>query len=40
MTYNPALEQLLVLFPPYLAAQQSFGLPKNNPTGLPEATSR
>ena len=34
-TYNPALEQLLVIFPAALAAQQSFGLPKNNPTGLP-----
>jgi virulence factor Mce-like protein len=35
LTYNPALEQLLVLLPNYIAAQQSFGLPKNNPTGLP-----
>ena len=35
MTYNPALEQLLVMFPGIIAAQQSFGLPKNNPTGLP-----
>lgn len=35
MTYNPAIEQLLVLFPGIIAAQQSFGLPQNNPTGLP-----
>ena len=35
VTYNPSLEQLLVLLPAVIAAQQSFGLPKNNPTGLP-----
>ncbi len=35
LTYNPSLEQLLVLFPGIIAAQQSFGLPQNNPTGLP-----
>jgi virulence factor Mce-like protein len=35
VTYNPSLEQLLVLLPGVIAAQQSFGLPKNNPTGLP-----
>ncbi|ULE31784.1 MCE family protein [Mycobacterium sp. IDR2000157661] len=35
VTYNPALEQLLVLLPAVIASQQSFGLPKNNPTGLP-----
>ena len=35
VTYNPSLEQLLVIFPGIIAAQQSFGLPKNNPTGLP-----
>jgi virulence factor Mce-like protein len=35
VTYNPSLEQLLVMFPGIIAAQQSFGLPKNNPTGLP-----
>jgi phospholipid/cholesterol/gamma-HCH transport system substrate-binding protein len=35
VTYNPALEQLLVLLPGVIAAQQSFGLPKNNPVGLP-----
>src|SRR6476620_8948703 len=35
VTYNPSLEQLLVLLPVVIAAQQSFGLPKNNPMGLP-----
>jgi len=35
VTYNPSLEQLLVMFPAIIAAQQSFGLPGNNPTGLP-----
>lgn len=35
VTYNPSPEQLLVIFPGIIAAQQSFGLPKNNPTGLP-----
>jgi virulence factor Mce-like protein len=35
VTYNPSLEQLLVIFPGIIAAEQSFGLPKNNPTGLP-----
>jgi virulence factor Mce-like protein len=35
VTYNPSLEQLLVLLPGVIAAQQAFGLPKNNPTGLP-----
>jgi phospholipid/cholesterol/gamma-HCH transport system substrate-binding protein len=35
VTYNPSIEQLLVIFPGIIAAQQSFGLPKNNPTGLP-----
>jgi phospholipid/cholesterol/gamma-HCH transport system substrate-binding protein len=35
VTYNPALEQLLVIFPGIIAAQQSFGLPGNNPTGWP-----
>jgi virulence factor Mce-like protein len=34
VTYNPSLEQLLVVFPNALAAQQAFGLGKNNPTGL------
>ena len=35
VTYNASVEQLLVLLPPYIAAQQSYGLPRNNPTGLP-----
>ena len=34
VTYNPALEQLLVLLPPYLAATQSYGSSLNNPTGM------
>ena len=34
VTYNPSLEQLLVVFPNALSAQESFGLGKNNPTGL------
>jgi phospholipid/cholesterol/gamma-HCH transport system substrate-binding protein len=37
VTYNPSVEQILVLLPAVVAAQQSFGLPKNNPTGLPAA---
>ena len=35
LTYNPSIEQVLVIFPGIIAAEQSFGLPKNNPTGLP-----
>ncbi|MCF6390310.1 MCE family protein [Mycobacterium sp. MBM] len=35
VTYNPGVEQLLVLFPPYVAALQGFALPWNNPTGWP-----
>jgi virulence factor Mce-like protein len=35
VTYNPSLEQLLVMLPAVVAAQQSFALPTNNPTGLP-----
>ncbi|MDH6194557.1 phospholipid/cholesterol/gamma-HCH transport system substrate-binding protein [Mycobacterium frederiksbergense] len=34
VTYNPSLEQLLVLLPPYVAQIQTY-LPINNPTGLP-----
>ena len=34
VTYNPSLEQLLVVFPNALSFQQAFGLGKNNPTGL------
>lgn len=35
VTYNPSLEQVLVLLPPVVASTQAFGLPTNNPTGLP-----
>jgi phospholipid/cholesterol/gamma-HCH transport system substrate-binding protein len=35
VTYNPSLEQLLVLLPGVIAAEQAFGLPSNNPTGIP-----
>lgn len=35
VTYNASLEQLLVLLPPAIASTQAFGLPTNNPTGLP-----
>lgn len=34
LTYNKSIEQLLVLFPPYLAGIQSVA-PANNPTGKP-----
>ncbi|VEG54878.1 virulence factor Mce family protein [Mycolicibacterium aurum] len=34
VTYNPSLEQLLVLLPPFLAATQSYGSSLNNPTGM------
>ena len=34
MTYNKSIQQLLVLFPPYLAGLQSVA-PINNPTGQP-----
>jgi virulence factor Mce-like protein len=34
MMYRPGIEQLLVLLPPYVAAEQSLGLPWNNPTGM------
>jgi virulence factor Mce-like protein len=36
LAYNPSIEQLLVLLPGYIAVQQSFGLPKNNATGMPQ----
>ncbi|BBX21207.1 mammalian cell entry protein [Mycolicibacter terrae] len=36
LTYNPSIEQLMVLLPGYIAVQQSFGLPKNNATGMPQ----
>jgi phospholipid/cholesterol/gamma-HCH transport system substrate-binding protein len=35
LTYNPSLEQLLVLLPPAIASLQSSGLAKNSPTGMP-----
>lgn len=35
ITYNPSLEQILVLLPGVISLQQAFGLPNNNPTGLP-----
>lgn len=34
VTYNPSIEQLLVLLPPYLAATQSYGSSLQNPTGM------
>ena len=34
VTYNPSIEQLLVVFPNALSAQQAFGLGQNNPSGL------
>lgn len=34
VTYNPSLEQMLVLMPPSIASNQSYGLAKNNPTGM------
>jgi len=36
VTYNPSLEQVFVLLPPYVADLQSYGLGSNNPTGLPQ----
>jgi phospholipid/cholesterol/gamma-HCH transport system substrate-binding protein len=35
VTYDPSIEQLLVVFPAAISMQQAFGLGKNNPTGLP-----
>jgi virulence factor Mce-like protein len=34
VTYNPSLEQLLVLLPPQIASLNSSGMAKKNPTGL------
>lgn len=34
VTYHPSIEQLLVLFPPVVASTQSYGAPKNNPSGM------
>ncbi|MGH3582172.1 MAG: MCE family protein, partial [Mycobacterium sp.] len=36
LAYNPSIEQLMVLLPGYIGAQQSFGLPKSTATGLPQ----
>lgn len=36
LTYNPSLEQLLVLLPPYLASFHTVGRMDNNPIGLPQ----
>lgn len=36
VTYNPSLEQLLVLLPPYVASTQTYARVDNNPTGLPQ----
>jgi phospholipid/cholesterol/gamma-HCH transport system substrate-binding protein len=35
VTYNPSVEQLLVLLPNAISFQQAFGLMDNNPVGLP-----
>ena len=35
VTYNPSLEQLLVLLPAVVAAQQSFGHSEEQPNGAP-----
>jgi phospholipid/cholesterol/gamma-HCH transport system substrate-binding protein len=35
LTYNPAIEQLLVILPAALAMEQGFGIPRNNVNGLP-----
>ncbi|ORA34493.1 MCE family protein [Mycobacterium aquaticum] len=35
VTYNPSIQQLLVLMPPYIASVQTYGLVQNNPVGLP-----
>jgi phospholipid/cholesterol/gamma-HCH transport system substrate-binding protein len=34
VTYHASIEQLLVLLPPYVAATQTVGVAKNNPTGM------
>ena len=34
LTYHRSLEQLLVLYPPFVAAIQTVGLPSGNPTGI------
>jgi phospholipid/cholesterol/gamma-HCH transport system substrate-binding protein len=35
LTYNPAIEQVLVVLPAALSMEQAFGIPKNNVNGLP-----
>lgn len=35
LTYNPAIEQVLVILPAAVSMEQAFGIPKNNVTGLP-----
>jgi phospholipid/cholesterol/gamma-HCH transport system substrate-binding protein len=37
VTYNPSLEQILLLLPLQIASEQSYGLPQNDPTGMPSA---
>lgn len=34
VTYHESIEQLLVLLPPYVAATQTVGVARNNPTGM------
>jgi len=34
VTYHAGIEQMLVLFPPFVAATQTEGLPAHNPTGM------
>ncbi|EJZ12980.1 hypothetical protein MVAC_00500 [Mycolicibacterium vaccae ATCC 25954] len=34
VTYNPSIEQLLVLLPNYVGQLQTFGMPSSNPTGV------
>jgi phospholipid/cholesterol/gamma-HCH transport system substrate-binding protein len=34
LKYHASLEQLLVLLPPNVASLQTYGVPKNNPTGM------
>lgn len=34
VTYHASIEQLLVLIPPYVAATQTVGVARNNPTGM------
>lgn len=36
MTYNPSIEQLMVLLPAYIGSQQTFGIVQLNATGWPQ----